>query len=690
MAERKYFKTHRGMVTSGDRERPRDGYSSWLHLGADPGDEAALSQDVVGRLRSDHLALDNPVIHNWLTDCLSHRKCRVTLSGTESVDPYESPLPSRCVEIDLVSGNVLLKETKDITGAYITLSHRWGTETEASKTTTENYAARLQHIDITSFPKTFQDAIIIAKYLEVRYLWIDSLCIIQGETGNSDWKVEAPRMADYYQHSLVTLAEISATGGLLPPRKGFSDHRMMARLPYRDNKGTHKGLFYAFQYTPLNNSYRTRIAESELIHRGWVYQEWILSRRILCFTPSSAVFHCRSLPPRNEWDEEVYRGGSELNMMLKYLFNVRDPPYRTHEKLWLGIIRAYSRLSLTCPDQDRLFALSGIAKEIFNAMELSRGPEDLEICYASGLWKHNLYLGLLWSLEKPGPHRRLRGFPSWSWASVLAPVIWIWPEDETIHPFCENITLGSCSNTDGTATEDEASPVRNSGDSDTEEVTNMTGSAQSFTSVVTTLRICGFMKSVLLDSREDLDDIARTLRSPEAPYDALGEAWIDSEPLISPDGPLLQESGPQELSVLSIAKSVYEIYYGPDDEDDNLFDVEEEMREAKVYVLILNHVSDGTFERIGSGFLRCFGTRGCVLKEVTLGGRNGVTCGTEFVNYHMLALPTDIAACISYVPDQCCDFVYDDAVLVVLAQLGCLQRLSLWIFQLTIHQKEGQ
>jgi hypothetical protein len=35
------------------------------------------------------------------------------------------------------------------------------------------------HINTESLPKTFRRAIVVAKQLGVRYIWIDSLCIIQ-------------------------------------------------------------------------------------------------------------------------------------------------------------------------------------------------------------------------------------------------------------------------------------------------------------------------------------------------------------------------------------------------------------------------------------------------------------------------------------------------------------------------------
>lgn len=68
------------------------------------------------------------------------------------------------------------------------------------------------------WPRTFRDAILITRALGYRYLWIDSLCIIQD---SEDWFHEASTMGDVYSNSQCTLAAIYAynsTEGLLRPR----------------------------------------------------------------------------------------------------------------------------------------------------------------------------------------------------------------------------------------------------------------------------------------------------------------------------------------------------------------------------------------------------------------------------------------------------------------------------------------
>jgi hypothetical protein len=63
---------------------------------------------------------------------------------------------------------------------YIALSHCWGSDQNLT-TERATLPERLRGIGWDTLPKTFQDAINITRMLGIRYLWIDSLCIIQND-----------------------------------------------------------------------------------------------------------------------------------------------------------------------------------------------------------------------------------------------------------------------------------------------------------------------------------------------------------------------------------------------------------------------------------------------------------------------------------------------------------------------------
>jgi len=69
---------------------------------------------------------------------------------------------------------------------------------------TKNLQQMRHGIPLTSLPKTFRDAVIITRSLGQRYLWIDSLCIIQDL--KKDWTRDASMMGEVYGHSFLTIA----------------------------------------------------------------------------------------------------------------------------------------------------------------------------------------------------------------------------------------------------------------------------------------------------------------------------------------------------------------------------------------------------------------------------------------------------------------------------------------------------
>lgn len=92
----------------------------------------------------------------------------------------------------------------------MTISHRWdnaktprlsatGTNRGEGRFEIEVLKAGIQ-IGQLQFV-VFEDAIRIARACGLRYIWIDSLCIIQDMSSqgmNPDWEIEAPKMGDIY------------------------------------------------------------------------------------------------------------------------------------------------------------------------------------------------------------------------------------------------------------------------------------------------------------------------------------------------------------------------------------------------------------------------------------------------------------------------------------------------------------
>ncbi len=141
----------------------------------------------------------------WLSRCLKDHWCNFNLR--------EIPLfPTRLINVGPPDGSEepFLCMSKGYRGVYLALSHSWG-PSQIITTTLATINERSIGISFSSLPKTFQDAIKITRAMDWRYLWIDSLCIIQDSI--EDWELESAKMGDYYKNALVTIAAVSAKGG---------------------------------------------------------------------------------------------------------------------------------------------------------------------------------------------------------------------------------------------------------------------------------------------------------------------------------------------------------------------------------------------------------------------------------------------------------------------------------------------
>ena len=108
----------------------------------------------------------------------NHPHCRYTLSGSRL--DLETKLPSRVLDIGRACDTVRLKVMAGQCAKYVALSHCWGGKSQV-QTTRASFEDHKRGISLHKLSKTIRDAIWVARKLEIRYLWIDSLCIIQDD-----------------------------------------------------------------------------------------------------------------------------------------------------------------------------------------------------------------------------------------------------------------------------------------------------------------------------------------------------------------------------------------------------------------------------------------------------------------------------------------------------------------------------
>jgi hypothetical protein len=158
-------------------------------------------------------------------------------------------------------------------------------------------------IIISDLPKTFRDAVKIASTLNVRYLWIDSLCIIQDS--EEDWQAEAGKMSAVYRNAAFTIAAHGSgdsNGGCFVTGASRQHEYSSIRGTNKDGVESNVHVRLSGFREPNRDEGLAHIAKgnkvktlpSRLSTRGWVFQERLLSQRTLHYTGSELVFECRA------------------------------------------------------------------------------------------------------------------------------------------------------------------------------------------------------------------------------------------------------------------------------------------------------------------------------------------------------------------------------------------------------------
>jgi len=250
----------------------------------------------------------------------------------------------------------------------------------------------------------------VTRQLDIRYIWIDSLCIIQDD--DEDWEREAAHMAEVYRGAFVTLASTSAPGG----EAGMLNQQSRTEKVVVD-RGRKSSTVYArpaIDHSGFHMPGKPSRRSLPLLGRGWTFQEQLLSPRIVHFTEEELVWDCYE-----GLFCECGLGKGWFMLKSDFARALLDPSGRS--KLWSHLIQHYGGRTLTY-DKDRLPAISSLAGQFETSSGL--GP------YLAGLWEADLPFTLLWQVYE-GPGRRPHGLqpPTWSWASIECPtLLWVWDE----------------------------------------------------------------------------------------------------------------------------------------------------------------------------------------------------------------------------------------------------------------------
>ncbi|EPE34442.1 hypothetical protein GLAREA_10136 [Glarea lozoyensis ATCC 20868] len=272
----------------------------------------------------------------WLDNCsATHGSCNARLSDNVW-------RPSRLIKIpdDIVGLKLQLVETAGSRslGPYLTLSHCWG-NADFFRLTTHNIEELKAGFSVDVLPRTFQDAMVVAKGLQCEYIWIDSLCIIQNST--EDWTREAKLMSKVYQGAMCNIAATWASDSSMGLFPGHCLEPRPCMIEIKEY-GTRTGMFHIWD----RNHWLNAIELAPLLKRAWVVQERLLATRVLHFAKGELFWECN----QERLCETYPRKMPDLGTIVSEALIRPDGNWLSmseREEMWRSIIGTYSGAQLT-------------------------------------------------------------------------------------------------------------------------------------------------------------------------------------------------------------------------------------------------------------------------------------------------------------------------------------------------------
>lgn len=354
----------------------------------------------------------------WLVDCrTSHGdECRSTAESTDDSSSRHNRSFTRI--IDVYKRRVVRKKQLSAVATskpYFALSYVNGSAAFLTLTPDNEFnlgsTGALSRIRL---PQTFDDAILFTRRCKVQFLWIDALCILQGDEQEKEEESQINKMGHIYQQaSLVLTAVLGSTPhfGLYP--------RRFHNSPIRGVK-----LVGVTCYGLRRNTCHTR---------AWCFQEQYMARRTVEFRAKGLHFRC-TMEERRTQSQVSLEGPGPLcpndeleddRPPLRSVLQTFGQGYRqwldartkyfgpNFIYIWDMLVSDYMTRSLTYSG-DVLRAFEGISASLAKAT-------DDPVFF--GMPAFLFSFCLFWSPGEPSRIRPSQGtIPSWSWASVGIPV----------------------------------------------------------------------------------------------------------------------------------------------------------------------------------------------------------------------------------------------------------------------------
>ncbi|KAF2805849.1 HET-domain-containing protein, partial [Mytilinidion resinicola] len=217
-----------------------------------------------------------PLIRAWLNDCESnhHNTC------SRSVLEERQGLPVNLLLID-VEFQAIVEAKSSM--RYVALSYVWGQIDcfQTTKSTLESLQSRHGLLRQSSrLPAVIKDALAFVAAMGERYLWVDTLCIVQDDADLKHRDIH--QMDVIYSHAILTIVVLSGKDA----NTNIPGIRPGSRTEWKSKAfGNH-------QCIPSPLSLQRALEVAPLEQRAWTMQERMLSPRCVYFTNQQVYFQC--------------------------------------------------------------------------------------------------------------------------------------------------------------------------------------------------------------------------------------------------------------------------------------------------------------------------------------------------------------------------------------------------------------
>ncbi|KAJ3493572.1 hypothetical protein NLG97_g4647 [Lecanicillium saksenae] len=411
----------------------------------------------------------------WIDTCQKRPNCQLDHKSEAKF------FPTRLIDVgDSTTSPVRLIESPTAPLEYLALSHCWGKQPMRKRLLQADLEAMKLDIRLDDLSQNFQDAISITRGIGVRYIWIDSLCIIQDSTDDTDWDREAKLMGHVYANSLCVLSATASAES----DEGFFRRKIKPKATSfgcvlrlgsdgRRKRGSHS--VWLHRQGSAAQLFDEFVDPAPLSSRAWAFQERVLARRVIHYCNGVVLFECNTLraseydpeglvhQPKPKLNNDGTVGGGDFTRPLvrgiqiskggrRSSAYVANANYLPPTQRWAAAIKSTARSGLQGEFQlllsDAVDVTNGEVQvslhnawyeivEQYSTRALTHETDRLiaitgaanlitartNRTFAFGLWLETLAFNLLWIVKSSTPRPRASfSHPSWSWISAVGGV----------------------------------------------------------------------------------------------------------------------------------------------------------------------------------------------------------------------------------------------------------------------------